>query len=148
MPNHLAAALRVLLIGSLAILSGCGYAGTPPTDTSGAKAPAISQQPVNQSVAVGQSATFTVSATGAAPLAYQWFTNGTATSGANASTYTLPQVTKTQDQSAFYVIVSNSKGSVTSATAKLTVTSAAAAPEITAQPANTTVAPGQSATFL
>src|SRR5262249_47736214 len=37
----------------------------------------ITQQPTNQTVALGQTATFTVTATGSAPLSYQWQANGT-----------------------------------------------------------------------
>jgi PKD repeat protein len=42
------------------------------TLTQGCTAPVITMQPVSQTVSVGQTATFTVSATGDAPLTYQW----------------------------------------------------------------------------
>src|SRR5439155_9263652 len=41
----------------------------------GSQAPQITQQPVDQSVRIGQSATFTVAASGAQPLNYQWQRN-------------------------------------------------------------------------
>ncbi len=44
--------------------------------------PAIDVGPVNQSVIQGASFTLTVSASGTAPLAYQWFKNGVAIAGA------------------------------------------------------------------
>src|SRR3989442_13845029 len=44
-------------------------------------APAITSQPVNQTVTAGQTATFTVAASGTAPLAYQWQKNGANRSG-------------------------------------------------------------------
>jgi hypothetical protein len=44
----------------------------------------ITQQPTNQTVALGETATFTVTATGSAPLSYQWQANGTnLTDGSN-----------------------------------------------------------------
>ena len=52
--------------------------------------PAISTQPRSQSVVAGQSATFTVTASGTAPFSYQWKKNGTAILGATSSSYTTP----------------------------------------------------------
>ena len=43
----------------------------------GSQAPAITQHPANRTVSVGQSASFTVGASGAPPLSYQWQRNGT-----------------------------------------------------------------------
>src|SRR5256885_9224522 len=40
-------------------------------------APTITRQPASQTVSVGQTATFTVTATGTAPLSYRWQKNGT-----------------------------------------------------------------------
>jgi len=60
-------------------------------------------------------------ASGTAPLSYQWQKNGTNISGATGSSYATP-ATKTSDNgSTFAVVVSNSAGSVTSASATLTV---------------------------
>ena len=53
-----------------------------------AQAPSITVQPSNQTVTAPATATFSVTATGTAPLSYQWSMNGTMVSGANASTYT------------------------------------------------------------
>jgi Immunoglobulin domain len=131
---------------SLVILSSCasspGGSGGGGSDTP----PAITQQPANQSVTVGQAATFSVMAAGTAPLTYQWFLNGAAT-GTNASTFAITSVTANQDQSTVYVTVSNSKGTATSTTAKLSVAAAVTAPAITTQPAPQTVTAGQTATF-
>src|SRR5215471_17838031 len=44
--------------------------------------PSIVTQPIGQAVPVGQDATFSVSASGSAPLAYQWRFNGTDIPGA------------------------------------------------------------------
>jgi hypothetical protein len=112
----------------------------------GPQAPAITSQPVSQSVATGSTATFTVGASGTAPLSYQWFKNSAAISGATASSYTTPATTASDNGSTFYVTVTNSAGSVTSATATLTVSSPVA-PTITTQPSNVTVNAGQTASF-
>ncbi|PYS56896.1 MAG: hypothetical protein DMF76_23685, partial [Acidobacteria bacterium] len=60
------------------------------TVNASATAPSITTQPANQTVTVGQTATFTVVATGTAPLSYQWQKSGTAITGAISATYTPP----------------------------------------------------------
>src|SRR5712691_11334709 len=110
-------------------------------------APAITTQPVNQTVTAGQTATFTVVATGTAPLGYQWQKNGASIAGATAASYTTPATTTADSGSAFTVVVTNTAGTVTSAAATLTVNPAPVAPAITSQPANQTVTAGQTATF-
>jgi len=110
-------------------------------------APAITTQPASVTVAAGATATFRVVATGAAPLAYQWYQGGTAISGATAASYTTPPATAAESGTTFHVTVTNASGSVTSANATLTVTSATPAPAITTQPASQTVAVGATATF-
>src|SRR5438045_2823958 len=60
------------------------------TVSAAAVAPSITTQPASQTVTAGQMATFTVVATGTAPLSYQWRKRGTAISGATAPTYTTP----------------------------------------------------------
>src|ERR1700678_4267487 len=111
-------------------------------------APLIITQPANQTVAVGQTATFSVTASGSATLTYQWFKGGVAISGATSSTYTTPTTVTGDSGSLFTVTVSNSPGTVTSNPATLTVTTAAATPPIiTKQPASQTIAVGQTATF-
>jgi len=113
-----------------------------------AVAPSITTQPGNQSVTAGQTATFSVSATGTAPMSYQWRKNGTSISGATASSYTTPATSMTDSGSTFSVSISNSAGSVTSNNATLTVNQAAPiAPSIATQPASQTVTVGQTATF-
>ena len=97
---------------------------------------AITTQPANQSVHAGQTATFSVVATGTAPLSYQWRRNGTAIPGATSATHHTP-ATRSADNGAVYsVVVSNAAGSITSGNATLTVTAASTAPSITTQPAN------------
>ena len=86
-------------------------------------APTISAQPASKTVTAGQTATFSVTASGTAPLSYQWAKNGAAISGATAASYTTPATSSTDNGSQFVVTVSNSAGSATSAAATLTVTS-------------------------
>ena len=112
-----------------------------------AVAPTISTHPADSSVTEGQTASFSVTATGTAPLIYQWQKNDTDINGATSSTYTTP-ITAIGDNGALYsVVVINGTGFVTSNKATLTVTAAAVAPAITAQPANQSVTEGQTATF-
>ncbi|MFA4945905.1 MAG: Ig-like domain-containing protein, partial [Lentisphaeria bacterium] len=105
----------------------------------------ITVQPLNKSVAVGQTAAFSVAAYGTTPLAYQWRRNGTNISLATNTIYTLPAPAIGDNGAAFSVVVTNSLGSVTSTNARLTVTNAP--PAIAVQPANKTVTMGQPAGF-
>ena len=128
-------------------VGGVASNGVSFTVTITAVAPSITAQPSNQTVTAGQTATFSVTASGTAPLSYQWQKNGANISGATSSTYATPATTTSDSGSTFDVIVSNSAGSVTSNAATLTVNASAVAPAITTQPANQTVTAGQTATF-
>jgi hypothetical protein len=99
---------------------------SPATNTS--VAPTITSQPASQTVTAGQPATFSVVASGTAPLSYQWRKNGSNVSGATSASYTTPATTATDGGSQFSVVVSNSTGSVTSANATLTVSSISSCP--------------------
>jgi immunoglobulin I-set domain protein len=103
--------------------------------------------PANQAVTAGQTATFSVVASGTAPLAYQWRKNTANISGATSASYTTPATTTADNAAKFDVVVSNSVNSVTSAQATLTVNSTPVGPTITTQPANRTVTAGQTASF-
>ncbi len=94
----------------------------PPPPPPGAIAPSITTQPTDAQVKEGQTAQFTVVATGTAPLSYQWSQNGTAIAGADTSTYTTAPTTRADDGAQFVVVVTNSGGSATSRAAKLAVT--------------------------
>src|SRR3981081_1807041 len=75
-------------------------------------APTITIHPGSQTIAAGQPAVFTVSATGTAPLLYQWKKNGAAISGANSLTYGIPGTLASDNGTSFSVTVSNTNGSV------------------------------------
>ncbi len=105
-------------------------------------APTITTQPASQTVSAGSNVTFSVVATGATPLSYQWQKDGTAISGATAASYTRSNV-QAADAGNYAVLVTNSAGSTTSSSAKLTVNGAA--PTITTQPASQSVSVGAAA---
>jgi hypothetical protein len=109
-----------------------------------AGAPIVLTQPAGTTVNVGQTATFSVVATGTAPLTYQWRVNGSGILGAASSSYTTPATVAGDDGSVFDVVVTNSVGSATSNIASLTVIYP---PQIQSQPANQTVMVGETATF-
>ena len=114
----------------------------------GSDAPAISTDPQSRTITLGQPVTFGVSATGAAPLSYQWQRNGTNISGATSSTYTIAAVQASDNNAQFRCVVTNGSGSATSSAATLTVTSnQAPVATITAPTAGTTYGGGQTINF-
>jgi Immunoglobulin I-set domain len=139
--------VAVLVLAGVGVFeSSCG--GTPSGNKgSNPIAPTISAQPSAASVNVGQTATFSVTAAGTAPLSYQWEKNMVNVAGATSATYTTPATTTNDNGSTFQVMVSNAAGSVTSSAATLTVNGAATAPAITQQPQSAQVNVGQTATF-
>jgi len=81
--------------------------------------PTITEQPRSQVAFVGGPVTFRVTASGTAPLSYQWFRNGEPIPAATASTLTIPNV-KVDLAGSYAVLVSNSAGSTVSDVALLT----------------------------
>ena len=82
---------------------------------------AIASEPRSESVVVGQSATFSVVATGTGTLTYQWKKGVTAISGATAASYTTPATVSSDNGALFTVVVTDSTGSLASNVAMLTV---------------------------
>lgn len=83
-------------------------------------APTISAQPQGVAVYQEDDATFSVAATGSAPLQYQWLFNGATIPGATNNSYTRPHVQP--EEAGFYsVIVSNVAGVAASSNALLTL---------------------------
>jgi Abnormal spindle-like microcephaly-assoc'd, ASPM-SPD-2-Hydin/Immunoglobulin I-set domain len=125
---------------AVAILTaGCGAiaqkAKTTTAAPEAAASPAILTQPASTTVTAGLAATFSVTASGASTLSYQWQKNGATISGATGASYTTPPTTAAMLTSAgssgsagkvaeFTVVVSNEAGSVTSNPASLTVAAA------------------------
>lgn len=118
------------------------------TVTEAAVPPSISVQPVSLTVTEGNAASFSVTASGSAPLAYQWQQNLTDIPGAFGTTYTLPSALLSNNGKQFRCKVSNSAGEVYSSAATLTVNTATQPPVITAFSANpATISLGQSSTL-
>jgi glucose/arabinose dehydrogenase len=86
------------------------------------QAPSIGTHPVSQTIAQGQPVTFSVGASGTAPLSYQWQRNGVDIPNANSQSYTIASVALSDNGAGFRVIVTNSFGGATSNEATLTVT--------------------------
>jgi sugar lactone lactonase YvrE len=111
--------------------------------------PSITNEPVSQTVVNLSRTTFTVAATGTAPLAYQWQFNGVnllvnnTVSGTTTPTLVLAQVTAANTGN-YDVVVANAWGSVTSSVAALTIVYA---PAITQQPTNQLLLAGGNANF-
>ena len=112
------------------------------------QAPSISVHPVDQTVSVGGSATFSVQASGTPPLGFQWQRNGTNISGATASSFTFQSAQPTDNGALFRCIVSNAFGSATSNQARLTVVANQAPTATITQPAaGTLYSAGQTINF-
>ncbi|MDB4584636.1 HYR domain-containing protein, partial [Draconibacterium sp.] len=107
------------------------------------EAPAITTDPVTQSVCLNGSVTFTAAASGTPAPTFQWRKNGVNIPAETASTYTINPVLSS-DAANYDVVVTNSCGSATSTPATLTVSTP---PIITAQPANQTDCIGGSVLF-
>lgn len=78
--------------------------------------------PSNQSVAVGATATFSVSVAGVGPFTYLWYLNGIAIPGATSSSYANVNSQLSDSGKLFSVSVTNAAGTVVSGSATLTVT--------------------------
>ncbi len=112
-PLSLVAGGSGVVLDSLSLYSlGSAWPAAPPY---------IASQPGPASTTdVGGPASFSVTATGTTvPLLYQWFNNGQAIAGATNSTFSVFAVPATNV--GYYVVVSNTGGSVTSSVAPLTV---------------------------
>ncbi|HMH88148.1 MAG TPA: immunoglobulin domain-containing protein [Steroidobacteraceae bacterium] len=109
------------------LLAACG-GGNGSGSGAAAVAPSITAQPADQTVVVGQPATFTVTAAGTAPLTFQWQKGGVPISGATASSYATPATAQGDDGGTFLVVVSNAVGSLSSSSAKLKVVSGTTMP--------------------
>ena len=109
-----------------------------------ASVPTITQQPTNMTLIVGQTGTFIATASGTAPLQYQWRRNGVALPGKTSSTITISNAQES-DAGSYDVVVRNTAGSVTSSAAILTVV--VTPPAIVTDPVGMLVGSGQAATF-
>jgi hypothetical protein len=136
------------------IMQGCGGNGASPTVTPKQSAPTITAQPMSQTVPSGQTAKFTVTATGSPTPTYQWLLDGSPIAGASGASYTTPALTTASSGDTYTVTATNSLGTVTSGHATVTVTniaSAVLAPSVlllsAAQEASITATTPSSVTF-
>ncbi len=101
--------------------------------------PHISVQPSDATVSVGETASFSVVASGAAPLLYQWRRGNVDIPGATAARLTLPAAVLGDNRATFSVVVRNESGSATSRAATLTVTTNRPPVPVITAPANRTL---------
>lgn len=113
------------------------------TVTPAVVAPVITVQPVGGTIARGQNANFSVTATGTEPLVYQWWKDGVALSGATSSTLAIASA-QAGNGGGYTVTVTNSANTATSGVAFLLVN---APPVITVQPTAQTALTGNTVTF-
>ncbi|HWA08481.1 MAG TPA: MBG domain-containing protein [Opitutaceae bacterium] len=111
---------------------------------SAAGAPAFVTQPSLQTTVVGGSATFSVTASGDAPLTYQWLHDDEEIDGATDATLNLANV-QAPDAGNYYAVVTNNVGSATSNAAALVITGLP--PSIATPPAPQDVSAGSNVTF-
>jgi hypothetical protein len=119
--------------------------------------PAITTQPSDRQVQIGETALFNVTATGPGPLTFEWRKNGVPIPGDVSTFYAVNSLaqnstlsvlnTSAQSAGVYSVVVRNANGSVTSRGATLTVTPPHVAPVISVHPGNLLVAVGDSAEF-
>ncbi len=105
--------------------------------------PTITTQPSAQTVNAGQTATFSVAASGTSPFTYQWQKNGSDIAGATSSSLSVANA-QDGDAGTYTVVVSNAAGSATSDGAALTVITP---PTITTQPAGQSAPLGSNVSF-
>lgn len=106
--------------------------------------PTIDTQPANSTNCPGTAATFTVAASSDSSTNYQWYFNETnLLVDATNTSYTIPSVLA-GDAGGYSVVVTNIDGAVTSIVAQLVVND----PTTATGPANATVCPGASMSFV
>jgi glucose/arabinose dehydrogenase len=85
-------------------------------------APGVSIQPQSQLISIGEPVTFSVVASGAAPLNYQWKRDGLDIAGATSSSYTIASTALQDSGATFACVITNASGSMQTNPATLTVT--------------------------
>jgi glucose/arabinose dehydrogenase len=114
---------------------GTGGSGTVSRIEYRGTLPSITTHPSGRTVTPGTAVTFSVRASGQAPLRYQWQRNGVNIPGATAQDYTLASAALSDNGARFRARVSNDLGSVFSSDAVLTVTTNRAPVATITQPA-------------
>lgn len=125
------------------ITNGCGQTTSPAAAVTIAEGPSIGTQPVSQSVCEGGNVTFSVSATGSAPVTYQWRNGGVDIPGATGASLNINPV-QISSAGSYDVVVTDACDQETSVAATLTVQ---AAPSVTTPPTSQSVCLGGSVTL-
>ncbi len=121
--------MRIRAVAGWAIVATlCMFAGACNKSNVDPNLPAITTQPVNTTAKVGSTATFTVVASGQGPLSYQWFVFAKAIKGATSASFTTPTLAASDNNSFYFVLVTNSIGSIESDEVLLTVTTTSPPP--------------------
>ncbi|GAP69379.1 protein containing PKD repeat [Bacteroidales bacterium 6E] len=107
------------------------------------QSPAVTTDPVSQTVCLNGSVTLTSVASGTPAPTYQWYKDGDAIPGATNPTLTISGI-QSSDAGSYAVEVQNDCGAAISAPADITVTTP---PVFTTQPASQTDCPGESVEF-
>lgn len=106
------------------------------------QAPVITKQPADLTLPSNGNGQLQLILSGGAVTKHQWYRNGVPYNGSTGPTYVSFSQATSNDAGAYYVVLSNSWGSVTSATANVTVTDTF--PAITVQPKSQNNAVGNS----
>ena len=128
---------------SVIVSNGGGSVVSAPAQLVILDPPTISTQPFSRTNIAGTIASFGVVATGTTPLSYQWFKGASAIPRQVSATLMLTNVSD-GDAAAYHVVVTNSVGKTTSASATLVVLDP---PRISRQPVNQTNLAGTTASF-
>jgi len=122
--------------------------------TSGCSPVTVTNQPQDQAVTAGNTASFTVTVNGAAPYSYYWYKNGvfqssTINSSSSNNTFTTSVLGTNDDGNYYFCTITNCSNSysIQSNNADLAVTTGCTPVSINTQPSNQSVATGSTATF-
>jgi len=111
-------------------------------------APAITSGPSSPTITAGQNATLTVTATGTAPLTYQWYIGAASSTASPTGTNSASLVVNPSSTTQYWVRITNACGTKDSSTATVTVNPAQCIPpQIVNQPQDQTVVSGNPATL-
>jgi hypothetical protein len=118
------------------------------TATTGSKlAPKVTSNPRAQTVAIGETVMFYATIDGTQPMVYAWLRNGVEIPGADSNFLWLPAVTLADNGAVYSLRGTNAAGSVTTVTAKLTVSATPIPPTLAFAPRDLTVDSGETAVF-
>jgi len=136
---------EVTMQGENGAMTECMVLGTA---TSGSRlAPKVTSNPRALTVAVGDTAMFYAAIDGTQPMTYAWLRNGVEIAGSDSNFLWLPQVTLADDGAVYSLKGTNAAGSVTTVTAKLTVSATPLPPQLSYGPRDMTVNAGETAVF-